>query len=76
MKNISTGYWRYEVLDEVIRDAKVHHLQVLTHDAMWTDGEVLSPRKRVMKSVQDNADRVKAGYDNFFLHSPAKNIDD
>ena len=72
----STGYWRYEILDEVIRDANVQHLQVLTHDAMWTDGEVLSPRKRVMKSIQDNAERVKAGYDNFFLHSPAKNIDD
>ena len=72
----STGYWRYEILDEVILDEKVQHLQVLTHDAMWTDGEILSPRKRVRKSVQDSADRVKAMYDDFFLHSPAKNIDD
>lgn len=72
----STGYWRYEILDEVIKDEKVRHLQVLTHDAMWPDGVVLSPRKRVMKSIQDNADRLKTGYDRFFLSSPAKNIDD
>lgn len=71
----STGYWRYEVLDEVLRDPKTHHIQVLIHDAMWSD-EVMSPRKRVMHSIQENADRVKLFYDEDLIKFGAKNIDD
>lgn len=59
----------------MIRDPKVQHLQVLTHDAMWSE-EVLSPRKRVRKSIQDNAERVKAQYDQILIDFGAKNIDD
>lgn len=71
----STGFWRYEILDEVLRDENVRHLQVLTHDAMWSE-EVLSPRQRVRKSIQDNADRIKAQYDQILIDFGAKNIDD
>lgn len=71
----STGFWRYEILDEVLRNPKVQHLQVLTHDAMWSE-EILSPRKRVRKSIQDNAERVKAQYDQILIDFGAKNIDD
>lgn len=71
----STGFWRYEVLDEVLRDPSVHYLQVLTHDAMWSD-EVLAPRQRVRKSIQDNAERVKNQYDQVLVEFGAKNIDD
>lgn len=71
----STGYWRYEVLDEVLRDEKVRHLQVLTHDAMWSEN-VLSPRQRVRTSIQANAERVKERYDQILIEFGAKNIDD
>lgn len=71
----STGFWRYEILDKVLRDKDVRHLHVLTHDAMWSE-EVLSPRQRVRKSIQDNADRVKAQYDQILIDFGAKNIDD
>lgn len=71
----STGFWRYEILDEVLRDPKVQHLQVLTHDAMWS-GTVMSPRQRVRTSIQANADRVKAQYDDILIRFGAKNIDD
>lgn len=71
----STGYWRYEILDEVLRDTNTRHLQVLIHDAMWSD-EVMSPRKRVMFSIQENADRVKRFYDEDLIRFGAKNIDD
>ncbi len=71
----STGYWRYEILDEVLRDQKVRHLQVLTHDAMWSE-TVLSPRQRVRKSIQDNAERVKDRYDQILVEFCANNIDD
>ena len=71
----STGFWRYEVLDEVLRDDKVRHLQVLTHDAMWSE-TVLSPRQRVRTSIQANAERIKKQYDQILVDFGAKNIDD
>ena len=71
----STGYWRYEVLDEVLKDDNVRHLQVLTHDALWSE-TVLSPRQRVRSSIQANAERVKAQYDKILIDFGAKNIDD
>lgn len=71
----STGFWRYEVLDEVLRDETVNHLQVLTHDAMWSE-TVLSPRQRVRTSIQANADRVKKQYDHILIDFGAKNIDE
>lgn len=71
----STGFWRYEVLGEVLANQDIKRLQVLTHDAMWSEVP-LSPRKRVHKSIQDNADRVKLQYDNLLPMLGAKNIDD
>lgn len=71
----STGYWRYEVLEDVLRNPDIKKLQVLVHDAMWSD-DVLSPRQRVFKSIQDNAERVKRQYDNILKVFGAKNIDD
>lgn len=52
----SLGYWRFDRLEDVLNDESVRHLQVLTHDANWTD-EVLSPRKRVHKFLFDRAER-------------------
>ena len=71
----STGYWCYEVLKDVLKDSKITHLQVLVHDAMWSE-KVLSPRKRVYQSIQNNADRIKNQYDIVLTQFGAKNIDD
>ena len=51
----SLGYWRFDRLEDVLNDENVKHLQVLTHDANWSD-EVLSPRKRFAKAMHDHAD--------------------
>lgn len=56
----SLGYWRYDRLEDVLCDDKVHHLQVLTHDANWSE-EVLSPRKRFAKTIYNHAERLIAG---------------
>lgn len=56
----SLGYWRFDVLEEVLNDDSVQHLQVLTHDANWTE-EVLSPRKRIHKFLFDRAGRLYQG---------------
>lgn len=53
----SLGYWRFDRLEDVLNDENVKHLQVLTHDANWSD-EVLSPRKRFAKAMHDHADRL------------------
>lgn len=45
----SLGYWRFDVLGEMLENPNVRHLQVLTHDANWSE-EVLSPRKRLTKA--------------------------
>lgn len=53
----SLGYWRFDRLENVLNDNTVRHLQVLTHDANWSE-EVLSPRKRFMKVMHDRAERL------------------
>ena len=56
----SLGYWRYDRLEDVLKDDKVQHLQVLTHDGNWND-VVLSPRKRFSKVMHDHAERLVQG---------------
>lgn len=56
----SLGYWRFDRLEDVLNDESVQHLQVLTHDANWTE-EVMSPRKRVRKFVYDRAETLYNG---------------
>ena len=56
----SLGYWRFDRLEDVLNDEKVHHLQVLAHDGNWAD-EVLSPRKRFAKVMHDHAERLVNG---------------
>ena len=56
----SLGYWRFDRLEDVLKDEKVQHLQALTHDANWTN-EVLSPRKRFVKAMHDHAERLIEG---------------
>lgn len=70
----STGFWRYERLEEVLNNPKVNRLQVLTHDAMWSD-KVLPPRQRVFKAIDEHAQRLKKCYDAILKLRGAKNID-
>lgn len=62
----SLGYWRYDRLEDTLNDHKVQHLQVLTHDANWSE-EVLSPRKRLYKAIYDHSNRLFEGQKSF-LH--------
>ena len=56
----SLGYWRFDRLEDVLNDDNVRHLQVLTHDANWSE-KVLSPRKRFSKAIYDRAERLIEG---------------
>lgn len=56
----SLGYWRFDRLEDILNDDNVRHLQVLTHDANWSD-EVLSPRRRFTNVMYDRAERLVRG---------------
>lgn len=70
----SLGYWRYERLEDRLREAKEDAIQVLIHDGMWQN-EVLPPRRRVFKVIDDHAERLKNIYDNHLKKVHQKNID-
>jgi hypothetical protein len=70
----STGYWRYERLEDRLREAKDDFLQILIHDGMWQE-EVLPPRQRIYKVIDDRAAYLKKFYDTTLKKFGAKNID-
>lgn len=57
----STGIWRYDRLEDKLIDPKVKHLQVLTHDGMWSE-DAISPHARIMGCIQNEANRQKSFY--------------
>lgn len=71
----STGFWRYERLDERLCDEKIRHLQVLTHDAMWSH-EVMAPRRRVFAAIEERAQKTRNWYDEILGRFGATNIDE
>jgi hypothetical protein len=62
-------------LDERLRDEAVKHLQVLTHDAMWSD-KAMAPRRRVFAAIEERAKITKNWYDVTLSRFGAKNIDE
>ncbi len=70
----STGYWRFEPLDDVLKNHEIKNLQVLTHDSMWSN-DVLPPRRRVYEAIDVNAKRQKEWYDKTLFNFGAKNVD-
>lgn len=71
----SLGYWRYERLQDMLENRSIKKLQVLTHDAMWSE-KALSPRQRIRRSIQQDADDLMVYYDNYLLRFGHKNIDE
>ncbi|MBK7630227.1 MAG: hypothetical protein IPJ23_05940 [Ignavibacteriales bacterium] len=70
----STGYWRFEILPHRLSEAKDDYLQILIHDGMWQN-EVLPPRRRIYKVIDDRANYLKKFYDETLVKFGAKNID-
>jgi hypothetical protein len=58
----SNGYWRFRRLPDLLADETVSRLHVLTHPEWWTP-EVLSPRERVVRSVEGRGRQVLSSYD-------------
>jgi len=70
----STGIWRYERLFDVLNATEKKSMQILIHDAMWSD-IVMSPKERIYSTIDKNAERVKRHYDETLEMYGAKNID-
>jgi hypothetical protein len=70
----STGIWRYERLEDRLKEAKDEKLQILIHDGMWQD-EILPPRRRVFKVIDERAEYVKMFYDEMLIEFKANNVD-
>lgn len=71
----SLGYWRFDRLEDVLNDLGVRHLQVLTHDANWSE-EILSPRNRLRKVFFSHAERLFDNQVNGLHEKGLKCIDD
>lgn len=69
----SNGYWRYRRLRDVLELASDTSLQVLTHPAWWQE-EPLSPRNRILRSVQGRANAIMQSYDDFLAENGRSNI--
>ena len=57
----STGIWRFDRLEDRLIDPNIRHLQVLTHDGVWSE-TAMSPHARIMSNIQSEANRLKIEY--------------
>jgi peptidoglycan/xylan/chitin deacetylase (PgdA/CDA1 family) len=52
----SNGYWRYDRLEDKLKNPEVKNMQVLTHPEWWQE-EVKRPSERIKKLIYGRADR-------------------
>jgi len=69
----SNGYWRFNRLEDMLLRDSAKPIQVLTHPELWQD-EVMSPRKRVWRSIEGRAKKTKHWYNQILKQHERKNI--
>jgi hypothetical protein len=69
----SNGYWRHEILENIIKHAKYDKLQVLIHPGWWQD-EMMTPRERIKRCVEGRAVKQMKEYDNLLRSHGRLNI--
>lgn len=70
----SHGIWRFSRLHDVLTEARHTKLQVLTHPEWWQE-DVLAPRQRIKRCVDERARKNLAFYDNLLQAMDRPNID-
>jgi hypothetical protein len=70
----SNGYWRFRRLEDVLRERRDECLQVLTHGEWWQE-DVMSPKQRFERCVQDWAGKAQAWYDDVLRDAGRENVD-
>lgn len=71
----STGCWRYEKMDDRLLDPNIRHVQILTHDANWSDVP-MAPRRRGFLSIEQIAAHMRDRYDAILREFGSANIDE
>lgn len=69
----SNGYWRFERLNDVLKEAKEMKLHILIHPGWWTP-QVMSPRQRISRCIAGRAEKQHSKYDNLLKKWGRKNI--
>lgn len=69
----SNGYWRFNRLEDVLRESKQDRLQVLTHPGWWLQ-DVRPPRERLEHAAYGRARRTMEDYDKQLELFGRKNI--
>jgi hypothetical protein len=70
----SNGYWRFKRLEDVLRQADLPRLQVLTHPGLWQE-TVMPPRQRVLRCIEGRARKTRDWYDGILRDNQRENID-
>jgi len=70
----SSGYWRYERLENVILESRYEILQVLIHPCWWQN-EILPPRQRIFNLIDQRSMYLKSSWDKTLALFGEKNID-
>jgi len=69
----SNGYWRFERLEDVLKEAKHEKLQVLTHPGWWVETP-MSPRQRIQRCIDGRAINVGKNYDDLLNRMCRENV--
>ena len=69
----SNGYWRYLRLYDLLKKADKKHIQILIHPDWW-EKIAMSPRKRVIRCIEERSKRTLKTYDAILKKSKRKNI--
>jgi hypothetical protein len=70
----SNGYWQYDRLEDLLAGKSHDCLQILTHPEWWT-AEVMSPKEKVMKCLEDRKISVWEFYENLLKQNNRRIID-
>jgi hypothetical protein len=71
----SNGWWKFEKMDDRFTNADIRHVQILTHDANWTD-KPMAPRQRGFLAIDQIASHMRERYDAILKNANALNIDE
>ena len=69
----SNGYWRYLRLYDLLKKADKKRIQILIHPGWWQK-TAMSPRKRVIRCIEERRKRTLETYDAILKKSKRKNI--
>jgi hypothetical protein len=70
----SNGYWRFNRLEDILKEGKEDALQILLHPEWW-QAEVMSPKERVWRCIDGRAEKTRSKYVSILKKFKRENID-